>query len=142
MSFSRVVNLAPLLTLEAEELLAAAQDVERPIADLERRIAGHELRLEGEIRVATTDALFMSTVAPHLATFNQKYPDITVEVALTNHRLSFTRREADVAISPMEGSPDQLVGKRLAELEFGLYATPDYLKGKRNLPFSNHRSWH
>ena len=99
------------LTLEAEQLLAAAKDVERTLADLEKRIAGRELRLEGEIRVTTTDALLMSTVSPHLATFSQKHPHITVEVALTNHRLSLTRREADVAIRPLDGPPDQLVGK-------------------------------
>ena len=39
-----------MLTLEAEQLLAAARDVERTLVDLERRIAGSELRLEGEIR--------------------------------------------------------------------------------------------
>ena len=132
-------NTGYALTVEAEKLLAAARDVESTLTDLGRRIAGRELRLEGEIRVTTTDALLMSTVAPHLATFSQKHPHITVEVALTNHRLSLTRREADVAIRPIDGSPDQLVGQQLSELEFGLYAAPNYLEGRQNLPFDQHR---
>ena len=127
-----------VLTLEAEQLLAAARDVERTLVDLERRIAGSELRLEGEIRVTTTDAVLMSTVAPHLATFAEKHPHITVELALTNHPFNLTRREADVAIRPIDGPPEQLVGKRLSDIEFCLYATPEYLDGSHNLPFTQH----
>ena len=127
-----------VMTLEAEQLLSAARDVEHTVADLERKIAGRELRLEGEIRVTTTDALLMSTVSPHLATFAQQHPHITVEVALTNQRLSLTRREADVAICPLNSAPDQLVGKRLSSLEFALYATPQISRGKTVLaPLSN-----
>ena len=128
-----------VLTLEAEQLLAAARDVERTLVDLERRIAGSELRLEGEFRVTTTDAVLMATIVPHLATFTEKHPHITVEVALTNHRLNLTRREADVAIRPIDGPPEQLVGKRLSGIEFCLYATPEYLEGSHNLPFAQHR---
>ena len=128
-----------VLTLEAEKLLSAARDVERTLVDLERRIAGSELRLEGEIRVTTTDAVLMSTVVPHLATFTEKHPHITVEVALTNHRLSLTRREADVAIRPIDGPPEQLVGKRLTGINFCLYATPEYLEASHHLPFTQHR---
>lgn len=128
-----------VLTLEAERLLGAAKDVERTLTDLERKIAGRELRLEGEIRMTTTDSLMMTTVAPHLATFCEKHPDITVEVALTNQRLSLSRREADVAIRPLDGPPAQLVGKQLSNLQFGLYATPAYLEGTHHLPYEQHR---
>ena len=128
-----------VLTMEAERLLAAAKDVERTLADLERKIAGRELLLEGDIRITTTDSLMMSTVAPHLATFSTKHPHITVEVALTNQRLNLSRREADVAIRPLDGPPDQLAGKKLSDLEFALYASPTYLDHTCHLHFEQHR---
>ena len=112
------------MTSEATENHGGARQLQQTIVDLECRVAGRELRLEGEIRVTTTDALLTSTVAPHLASFGKPHSHITTELTLTNHRLSLTRRDADVAIRPTPKPPENLVGRTLLDIEFGLYASP------------------
>jgi DNA-binding transcriptional LysR family regulator len=128
-----------VMTVEASEILAAARELKGTIADLERRVEGRELRLEGEIRVTTTDALLSSTVAPHLASFGKLHPDITLELSVTNHRLSLTKRDADVAIRPTPKPPESLVGRKLHDIRFALYAAPAYLEDKSDFELDQHR---
>jgi DNA-binding transcriptional LysR family regulator len=115
------------LTPEAEKMINAAREVENTLFNMQRQIAGHELKLEGELRVTTTDSFMLSVLGPHLASFRQKHPHIIVDLLVTNSILDLNRRDADVAIRPT-GQPDaNLVGRRLCDVEFGIYATPGFL---------------
>ncbi len=116
-----------MITAEAEQLLSSARGIEQSILDLERQIAGHELQLEGELRVTTTDSI-LPVIIPHLDTFHRLHPLLHVELAVTNNRLNLTRREADVAVRPTVNPPDNLWGKKIAELAFAVYATSSFIK--------------
>jgi DNA-binding transcriptional LysR family regulator len=117
-----------VLTPEAEKMIDAAREVESTLFDMQRQIAGHELKLEGELRVTTTDTFMVSLLGPHLASFQQTHPHILVEVSMTNNVLDLNRRDADVAIRPARVPEKGLVGKRLCEVDFGIYATPELLR--------------
>jgi len=117
-----------VLTPEAEKMINAAREVEDTLFTMQRQIAGHELKLEGELRVTTTDSFMLSVLGPHLATFREKHPHIVVDLLVTNSVLDLNRRDADVAIRPT-GNPDSsLVSKRVCDVEFGVYASDDYLE--------------
>jgi len=120
-------DLGYMLTAEAEKMINAAREVENTLFDMQRQIAGHELKLEGELRVTTTDSFILSMLAPHLATFRQKHPHIVVDLLATNNILDLNRRDADVAIRPTRQPEANLVGRRLCDVEFGVYASPGYL---------------
>ena len=114
-----------VLTPEAEKMINAAREVENTLYDMQRQIAGRELRLEGELRVTTTDSFMLSLLAPHLASFQRKHPHIVVDLLLTNSLLDLTRRDADVAVRPTGQPEANLVGRRLRDVEFGVYARPE-----------------
>jgi DNA-binding transcriptional LysR family regulator len=116
-----------VLTPEAEKMIDAAREVENTLFNMQRQIAGHELKLEGELRVTTTDSFVLSMLAPHLATFRQKHPYIVVDLLATNSILDLNRRDADIAIRPTRQPGANLVGHRLRDVEFGVYASPGYL---------------
>ena len=116
-----------VLTPEAEKMINAAREVENTLFDMQRQIAGHELKLEGELRVTTTDSFMLSMLGPHLATFRQKHPYIVVDLLATNSILDLHRRDADVAIRPTRQPEANLVGRRLCDVEFGVYAAPEFL---------------
>ena len=116
-----------ILTPEAEKMIDAAREVENTLFNMQRQIAGRELRLEGELRVTTTDTLIVSLIGPHLASFHRKHPHIVVNVVMTNNILDLSRRDADVAIRPTKSPEGNLVGRRLADILFGVYASADYL---------------
>ena len=117
-----------VLTPEAEKMIDAAREVEGTLFDMQRQIAGHELKLEGELRVTTTDTFMSSLLGPHLASFQQTHPHIVVEVLMTNNILDLNRRDADVAIRPTRSPDAGLVGRRLCDVDFGVYATPQLLQ--------------
>jgi len=113
-----------VLTTEAEKMITAAREVENTLFNMQRQIAGHELKLEGELRVTTTDSFMLSVLAPHLASFRKKHPHIIVDLLVTNSVLDLNRRDADVAIRPTQQPGGRLVGRRLCDVEFGVYASP------------------
>ena len=128
-----------VLTVEAEKIIDAANEVESVIFNIRRQVEGHELRLEGELRVTTTDTLMVSKLGPHLVSFHRKYPHITVIVSITNSILDLTRRDADVAIRPTKLPDPPLVGNRISEVQFGVYASHDYLQNFGELPLGAHQ---
>lgn len=127
-----------VLTIEAEKIIDAANEVESAIFNIQRQIEGNELRLQGDIRVTTTDTLMVSKIGPHLAEFHRKYPHITVTVSITNNVLDLTRRDADVAIRPTKEPDSPLIGHRVADVRFAVYASSDYLHRAGQLDLADH----
>jgi DNA-binding transcriptional LysR family regulator len=115
-----------ILTPEAEKMIDAAREVENTLFNMQRQIAGHELRLEGELRVTTTDTLMVSLIGPHLAGFHRKHPHIVVDVVMTNSILDLNRRDADIAIRPTKSPEPPLLGRRVADVHFSIYASNSY----------------
>ena len=115
------------LTVEAEKVLLAAEKMESEIIELERLVAGEALHPSGNLRVTTTDAIFLFEVAPKLQEFQKRYPRINLQMVINNHQLSLSRREADIAIRTGKVVPAHLVGYSLGELHFGIYASQAYI---------------
>jgi DNA-binding transcriptional LysR family regulator len=117
-----------VLSPEAEKMIYAAREVESTLFNMQRQIAGHELKLEGELRVTTTDTFMLSLLGPHLASFQQTHPHIVVEVQMTNIIIDLNRSDADVAIRPTRAPGAGLIGRRLCDVDFAVYATPRLLQ--------------
>lgn len=114
------------LTAGGEELLGAARRMAETVTDLERKLSGQDLRLEGGLRLATTDTLMLSVLAPLLAAFHRRHPGIRVAVTTANAFADLGRRDADVAIRPASDPPEALVGRRVSAVAFAVYAAPAY----------------
>ncbi|MBT6274996.1 MAG: LysR family transcriptional regulator [Chromatiales bacterium] len=127
-----------LLTEQGSELVRSLEQVESAVTEVERKIAARELKPEGVLRVTTTDSLFPAIVSPHLKRFQAKYPDIVLDITVTNMRLDLARREADVAVRPSQNPPEDLIGIRVGDLAFGVYATSDYLNAHPGKSMEEH----
>lgn len=113
-------------TAAGEEMRASAERVEAEVAALDRKVMGRDERLSGTIRVTLPDMVAKSFMS-HIEAFGRDYPDITVELATSNAITNLTRREADVALRITSRPAEHLVGRRLARLSVGLYASKAYL---------------
>lgn len=120
------------LTVEGQQLLEAARQVEQAVWGLERKIAGTDLKLEGTIRLTTTDTLLHTLLGKHLQRFRQRYPGISFEVSTTNSLLSISRRDADIAIRPAPALADNLAGRKACDFKFFIYGTPEYVAANQN----------
>ncbi|MEP2471588.1 MAG: LysR family transcriptional regulator [Paracoccaceae bacterium] len=104
-----------------EELGRMALAIDQDVEDAYRRLAGQDLRLSGTIRLATSDFIAQSLLLPVLHSFRQRQPSIEIEVSVSPQFASLTKRDADVAFRAASTPPDNLVGRKIAKLGYGIY---------------------
>lgn len=109
-----------------EDLFAVAKRVEADITGVERRLAGKDLKLSGTIRLTTTDTLFAGLLARAFERFRGRYPDIKLEVVISNQVHSLSKREADIAIRPTGKPPETLVGRKVGVIRQSVYGRGDH----------------
>ncbi|MGY2047216.1 LysR family transcriptional regulator [Methylobacterium sp. JK268] len=108
-------------TPAGEEMVRAAARMEDDVAAFSRKLDGQLLAPSGELRVTTADSLFGYLLAPILARFPDRYPEIRLDLVLSNRPLNLAKRDADVALRATDDPPDTLVGRRLATIAWALY---------------------
>jgi len=67
-------------------------------------------------------------LAQRVAEFLDHYPDIRVQLILTNEELDLAMREADVAMRLRRPAQPDLIQRRLFTVHFHVYASTDYIK--------------
>jgi len=114
-----------------EDLFAVARRAQEDIIGVERRLAGKDLKLSGTIRVTTTDTLFAGLLATSFEKFRGDYPDIKLEVVISNQVHSLSKREADVAIRPTGNPPETLVGRKVGVIRQSVYGQRNHWQNRR-----------
>ncbi len=87
----------------------------------------------GDVRVAAASIIIECLLPGVLAQFRLAFPDVRIELIASREHVSLSRREADVAIRITDQLPDWLIGRKLADLEFKIYA-PATGAGKSTAP--------
>jgi DNA-binding transcriptional LysR family regulator len=85
-------------------------------------------RPTGDLKVTTTVGLGSIWLAQRVAEFLDLYPDVRIELILTNEELDLAMREADVAIRLRRPAQPDLIQRRLFTVHFHVYASKDYIK--------------
>jgi DNA-binding transcriptional LysR family regulator len=82
----------------------------------------------GRLRVSMPQDFAEQVAAPMLASFTLNYPEVLLELDLTPRRVDIIGEGFDLAIRMGAlGEDSQLAARRLATMQWGLYASPDYL---------------
>ncbi|QIB34369.1 LysR family transcriptional regulator [Ancylobacter pratisalsi] len=115
------------LTPAGEEMVALANRLDEEITAVGRKLAGREPAPSGELRVTVPDSLLIDFLVPILASFRQRYPEVRLDIVLSNQALNLSKRDADVAIRATDHPPENLVGRRVARIAWALYGrSQDY----------------
>ena len=104
-------------TLAGEEFAATAREIKAQINKLERSVIGQDLKPSGTIRLTTLDSLLFGLLAPLLASFQRDYPEISLEVSVSNQLFDLSKREADIAIRPTSAPSETLFGAQGRNLD-------------------------
>jgi DNA-binding transcriptional LysR family regulator len=108
----------------AEKLAGVAEQIDAS----QRRLKGLDEEIKGVIRLTSTDTLLPSMLMPLVARFRALHPGVQVQVTVNNTFLSLTKREADIAVRGSNKPPENLVGRRVGDIQTALYASKAYLK--------------
>ncbi|MBU3730291.1 MAG: LysR family transcriptional regulator [Beijerinckiaceae bacterium] len=121
------------LTPAGEAMAAVASRIDSDVSDFMRKLAGKDIRPRGEIRVTTNDTLLLYLLVPVLARFRAEYPDIRVDIIMSNQALNLSKRDADIAIRATDSPPDNLTGRRVSDLVWAIYGRrSDWPKGGKD----------
>ena len=115
------------MTHEGEQLRAATHDMQERLERTRQAIDASRDRPTGVIRLTTTVSFGSTWLARQLGEFLDLYPDITVNLMLTDLDVDLSKREADVAIRFHPPLQSELVQKPLLPIRHYLCASAEYL---------------
>jgi DNA-binding transcriptional LysR family regulator len=123
---SRAGGFVP--TAEGQRLLAYADAVETTVQSASEQFALGAQSLSGHVRVGSTEGFGCFFLAPQLARFTGKHPDMSIDLLPVPHFVSLSKREADLAIMLERPERGQYVYTKLCDYRLRLYGTPEYLE--------------
>jgi DNA-binding transcriptional LysR family regulator len=121
-------------TEAALELRPYAESLEATAAALLRAAVGRT-GIRGTVRITASEIVGGEVLPPILTQVHQAYPELELELALSNRAEDLLRREADIAVRTFRPTQQALVVRHVADVEVGLYARRDYLE-RRGTPTS------
>ena len=113
--------------LRAKEIIAALDDAEAEVSRGQTP--------QGRLRINSVIPFALYQLAPALPDFIEKYPKINVELTASDRIVDLFTEPSDVAIRTGHITDPALVVRKIANVERGIYASPDYL-ARRGTPLS------
>lgn len=115
------------LTPAGEALLPYAEQVETTSMNLLEHIYGKNSQLSGTIRIGAPDGLGNCFLATHLGHFQERHPNLEVELIAVPHYYSLTKREIDILITVTKPISSNIVARKITDYRLGLFASQKYL---------------
>jgi DNA-binding transcriptional LysR family regulator len=98
------------------------------LVDAEREISGGQSTPSGLLRISMPTPYAHYRVLPLLPEFRARYPEVRVDVHLSNRNIDFADEGYDLAIRGRTPPDSNLIARKLEDAELVLVATPAYLK--------------
>src|SRR5882724_11736583 len=124
-------GLAP--TEAAAELRPYAEELSATAAALLRVASAQGGAVRGAVRVTASEVIGAEVLPPILTRLHQQYPELVIELILSNAVEDLVRRDADIAVRMVKPSQGALVARRLGDIKLGLHAHRRYLD-RRGMP--------
>jgi LysR family transcriptional activator of dmlA len=118
------------LTDEGELYLQGASRILADIGELERRVGDRRVAPQGLIRVNATFGFGRRHVAPALLEYARRYPEVQVQLDLSDRPLNLVEDGYDVGIRVGTPGDTALVARRLAPNHRVVCGAPSYLRAR------------
>jgi DNA-binding transcriptional LysR family regulator len=116
------------LTPGGAELLEQVRAMGDAAGNLKLSAAGQSTTIEGNICVSATDLIAILVMPILVQKLRRLYPDITVELIVSNTVSDLKRREADIAIRSMQPGEPDLIARKIGDITGHLYTSAQYLE--------------
>ena len=117
------------LTELGEELRPAAEGVDAAVAAFERQLAACDKDLTGTVRVTCGSILANRLQRTSLIeAFHTRHPGLRVELVISDRFLDLSKGEADIAIRAGKPQDDALIGRKIGEAPWAVYASRAYVE--------------
>lgn len=131
------------LTEEGEALLPYAEEILASVDAARATVGTGKAQPKGTLRITAPASFGRMHLMPALKGFLKKYPDLFVDIRLTDSMVDLVEGGFDVAIRNAELKDSSLIAKKLAKDKRIMCASPDYIAeyGEPNSPkdLKNHQ---
>lgn len=97
------------------------------LIDAERAITGLRDRPSGVLRISVPTTYGHHRVLPLLPAFRARYPEVRVDLHISNRNIDFVDEGYDLAIRAREPAESSVVARKLEDAELVVVAAPGYL---------------
>ena len=120
-----------VLTEAGKRILELASPMAERAEAVVRAVSGFQSKVTGAVRVTSTESVGVYVVVPALQVVRGQYPDVDLDLRISQQNLSLARSDADIAVR-LSGSEtgSGLVGYKVTELAYHLYGARSYVDGR------------
>lgn len=97
------------------------------VDDLTQLVQAEHARPSGLLRVSSTTLFWMHRIAPKLPLFLKRYPEVNLQISLTERSVDIVHEGYDLALQIERPTGHSLVIRSLLVLKRIIYAAPSYL---------------
>jgi DNA-binding transcriptional LysR family regulator len=116
------------LTAEGELFVARSREILASIEAAEAEVTAASERPRGHMRISVGTAVAKQILGPALPVFLDRYPDITVELHVSDRQADLVAEQIDVAIRSGALGDSTLVARKVGEATRVICASPRYLE--------------
>lgn len=115
------------LTDAGERYFAYASDILEKLSEADRSVQSAEAQMSGRLTVSLPYAFTEPVLADFLTRFQSDYPAILFDVRLSDAMVDLQKDQIDVAIRMGILQDENLIARKLGDMQRCLVASPDYL---------------
>lgn len=130
------------LTSEGEVYFGNAQRILSDIDEMERLVSSSRAAPKGLLRVNAPLGFGRSYIGPAISAFTKTYPDVDVQLHLTDRPVNLPDEAIDVSIRFGEMPDSRLIAKKIAANRRLLCASPAYLRAAGQPSFPHELTQH
>lgn len=101
------------------------------LIEAEREASGQQHLPSGLVRISLPTSYGHHRVLPLLPEFSRKYPEIELDLQLTNRNVDFTAEGFDLAVRARTPPDSGLIARKLEDAALVIVASRSYLRGRR-----------
>ncbi|OGB26917.1 MAG: LysR family transcriptional regulator [Burkholderiales bacterium RIFCSPLOWO2_02_FULL_57_36] len=98
------------------------------LLEAERTASGEQARPSGRLRISLPTTYGHYRVLPVMPRFQESYPDVQVELHISNRNVDFFEEGFDLAIRARPPADSAMIARKLEDAELVIVGAPDYLK--------------
>jgi DNA-binding transcriptional LysR family regulator len=118
------------LTGEGQRIYDLAKPAIESARDAATKIGARDTAVSGQVIIATTAALGQYLVAPKLADLVQTFPDLKIDLRLSERRDNIIADGVDIAIRIGKLEDSDLISRRFCQVTLKIAAAPAYLTAR------------
>lgn len=116
------------LTEDGEELYRRGREILDKLAEAETAVSRAPARLGGTLRVGMPAVISLHILMPRLPEFMRRNPDLKLECRVVKQVKEMHAGGFDLLLRVGEPPDSGLIARKVAQIQYSVYAAPDYLK--------------